>query len=303
MTIDTRDKKIAQLELEIEWLEMDQPKDRPRTRVAMPNLDAMRHTKSPLFTNSSTRKERSNDDDMESFSNVGRTKSERSTPASRMDMSSYVDRPTNTAPFSVSTRAAFKTNSATANRGYDNKITLRDTVFASMIVACTRKYMAHRRRVPDLYHRIKYADLPAVQSKAFSKRNPTDVPESSAKDWWDMSQDTDGAAAMAVIESIFRAAKMKHAQGTDFSIAAKTKINMSSSGIESFCRCLKKAPLKKYVNYRLQGDDEATTMLKIQQTIRDTDIFDSKNIHKGTLTDLFRELMTSLIKDTLMNLV
>ncbi|KAK5285041.1 hypothetical protein LTR80_011231 [Exophiala xenobiotica] len=291
MTIDTRDKKIAQLELEIEWLEMDQPKDRPRTRVAMPNLDAMRHTKSPLFTNSSTRKERSNDDDMESFSNVGRTKSERSTPASRMDMSSYVDRPTNTAPFSVSTRAAFKTNSATANRGYDNKITLRDTVFASMIVACTRKYMAHRRRG------VHDEDVQRDSARPLSPH------QSSAKDWWDMSQDTDGAAAMAVIESIFRAAKMKHAQGTDFSIAAKTKINMSSSGIESFCRCLKKAPLKKYVNYRLQGDDEATTMLKIQQTIRDTDIFDSKNIHKGTLTDLFRELMTSLIKDTLMNLV
>ncbi|KAK5405220.1 hypothetical protein LTR06_008915 [Exophiala xenobiotica] len=220
------------LELKIEWLEMVQPKDTPRTRVAMPNLDAMRHTKSPMFTNSSTRKERSNADYTESFSNVSRTKSECSTPASRMDMSSYVDRPTNTAPFSVSTRAPFKTNSATANRGYDNKITLRDTVLASMIVACTRKYMAHTGQtahivdevflmktcnaiVPDLYHCIKYTDLPAVQSpealfmsKAYSKRNPTDVPESSAKDWWDVSQYTDGAAAMAVIESIFRAAKM-----------------------------------------------------------------------------------------------
>lgn len=32
-----------------------------------------------------------------------------------------------------------------------------------------------------------------------------------------------------------------------------TKVNMSPSGIESFCRCLKKETLKKYVSYRLQG--------------------------------------------------
>ncbi|KAI9746886.1 MAG: hypothetical protein M1815_004898 [Lichina confinis] len=328
MTIDSMDKKIARLELKVGKLEIDIPIDRPRNHVALPDPDALRHTKSPAFGNSDMRRRQGLGEDTDSFSNISRTKSESSAPATPADMNCNMNRPFNNALFSVSTRSMFKSNSATANRGYDNKMTLWGTAFTSLVVACMRKYMSftqetahiidevflmktYSKIVSDLYHRIKYTDLPAVQSpealfvsKMFFRKDSKDVPQSNATDWWKMQNSgSDGASAMAVIETIFKAAKMvpeatmhpisqlitemdqpvvrMGPKGPTFSIPAKTKVNMSPNGSESFCRCLKKDTLKKYVNYRLQGDDETVTIVKMTQTMKETDLFDSKNMHRG----------------------
>lgn len=62
-------------------------------------------------------------------------------PISPADMSSYMERPANTALFSVSTRPLFETTSATASRGYDNKMVLWGTACTSLMVACMRRYL------------------------------------------------------------------------------------------------------------------------------------------------------------------
>lgn len=56
---------------------------------------------------------------------------------------------------------------------------------------------------------------------------------------------------------------------------------MTPTGIERFCSCLKKESLKTYVKYRLNGDGEIAAIQKMATTMRDTDLFDNKNLHKG----------------------
>lgn len=114
---------------------------------------------------------------------------------------------------------------------------------------------------------------------------------------------------MSVIESIFLAARMvpeamvhpisqliaqmgapavkMTSKGPSFSIPTTAKVSTSPDGYEAYCRSLKKAALKTYVRYRLEGASEIETMSKMSRTIRDTEMFDNKNLHRG------RELIQS----------
>jgi hypothetical protein len=69
-------------------------------------------------------------------------------------------------------------------------------------------------------------------------------------------------------------------KGLPIFILLTTKVGMSLSGIENYCRSLKDM-LRMYVSYRLQGNDEVTTATKLQQAMKDTDMFDPKNTHRG----------------------
>ncbi|KAL9122246.1 MAG: hypothetical protein Q9187_001198 [Circinaria calcarea] len=327
ITVEGFDKRLTKLEFTVESLKKDRNKDRPRQTAMMPNLDAMRHSASPVFGSTKPLPSMRRDDDTESFSNVSVTKTDLSGPITGMDTISYMDRTPNPALFSTSTMTPFKTNSAIANRGYDTKLALWGTCFASLVIACMRKYIqftgetghiiderflmkTYCKIIPDLYTRVKCAELPAVQSqdalfmsKVFSRKDPSDVPVSTANTWWEMNQHADGAACMSVIESVFMAAKMvpealmhpisqlvenmnqpvvrNSPKGPSFSIPSSTKISLVPNGPENFCRYLKVASLKTYVKYRLQGDNESTTISKMLQTMRETDLFDNKNLHRG----------------------
>ena len=230
MTIESQDKRMSQLELELERLKMDAPKDRPKTVATMPLPYAMKHTASPLFGNDKLKDSAQQDGDTDSFSNVSRSKSE--TPTTNNNSGLYANRTPNPAVFSLSTPMVFKNNSAISSRGYNNKLILWGTVFTSLMIGCMKKYIqttsevthvidesfimkTYTKIVGDLYHRSKYAELPAVQSheltflaKMFSRRGKEEVPESTAKTWVEMNQHPDGVSCMSVIESIFTSAKM-----------------------------------------------------------------------------------------------
>lgn len=324
ITMESQDKRIAQLELEIERLKMNENHERSRTTAAMPLPYAMKHTSSPMFRRRGSTQDNA---DTESFSNLSRTRSEISAPASTNAVGSYMNRGPNAAVFSVSSPMVFKNNSATSSRGYDNKLSLWGTVFASLMIACMKKYIqktgetghiidetiimkTYSRIVGDLYHRVKFADLPAVQShevallsKMFSRNNKNEVPESTPTTWVQLRNNTDGNACMSVIESIVTAAKMvpeammhpisrlitamdqpvvvETPRGPTFAIPGDTKIEMTPTGIERFCSWLKKDSLKTYVKHRLNGDGELMAVNKMVTSMRDTDLFDNKNLYKG----------------------
>lgn len=164
--------------------------------------------------------------------------------------------------------------------------------------------------IPDLYSRVKCAELPAVQSqdalfmsKVFSRKDPNDVPVSTANTWWEMNQHADGAACMSVmvpealmhpisqlIENMNQPVVRNGSRGPSYSIPSSTKISLVPNGPYNFCKYLKVASLKTYVKYRLQGDTESATISKMLQTMRETDMFDNKNLHRG------RELVADLSK-------
>ncbi len=325
MTIETQDKRIAKLELEVDALRSNEMAERPRATASMPLPYAMKHTSSPAFR----RRRTSNtaDDDTESFSAVSRVRSDVSAPASTSAANSYMNRGPNTAVFSVTNPMTFKNSSAISSRGYDNKLSLWGTVFASLMIACMTKYIqktgqtghiidsamvakTYTRIVGDLYHRVKFADLPAVQShevallsKIFKRTKKDEVPESYPSTWLELRNNTDGNACMSVIESIFMAAKMvpeamMHPmsrlitamdqpvlvvtpKGPTFAIPGSTRIEMTPTGIERFCSWLKKDSLRTYVKLRLNGDSEITAMNRMMQSMKDTEMFDNKNLYKG----------------------
>jgi len=131
-----------------------------------------------------------------------------------------------------SAKISFKNNSAISARGYDSKLSLWGTVLASLLIGCMRRYIqrtgetghiidgvaiarSYSKIVGELYARVKFTELPAVQShevallsKVFSRTDKNEVPESTAQTWCDISKTTDGGSCMSVIESLITAAKM-----------------------------------------------------------------------------------------------
>ncbi|KAL6830194.1 hypothetical protein V8C40DRAFT_179803 [Trichoderma camerunense] len=164
--------------------------------------------------------------------------------------------------------------------------------------------------VGELYHRAKYAELPALQSNevlllshVFHRNKKDEVPMSSTRTWIQPRANSDGNSCMSVIESIFMVAKMapeamlhpmsrlitamdqpavvETPNGPTYAIPSDTRIGMTPAGFETFCSWLKKKTLKTYVKHRLSGDSEMSTSLKMSATMKDTEMFDSKNLHRG----------------------
>ncbi|KAK3626086.1 hypothetical protein LTR22_023302 [Elasticomyces elasticus] len=257
----------------------------------MPNPDAHRHPPSPMFKSRNSEASVARDDDTESFTNVSRSRSEIGHPTAERTTSSYMDKFMGPRVFLAS--GGTKSRSALASRGYDNKLQVWGVGFASLMYACIKEYMqftgetghvidgiismkAYSKIVDVLYARIKSADLPAVQADSsnfmatsFSRRDLDSLPESTAKDWFELSQHADRVECMSVIESIFMADKMvpeamvhpisqlipqmlcpvvrKTPNGPSFSIITTAKVSMSPNGYENFCKYLKMSALKTYV--------------------------------------------------------
>lgn len=129
---------------------------------------------------------------------------------------SYMNRGDNTAVFSMSNPLSFKSSAAILNMGYDNRLSLWCTVFASLMVSCIKKYAENTgesghivsstmvlkiyiKIVGDLYHRVKYAELPAVQSnevalllRMFKMDEKDEVLLSYASTWSKLRKSADG---------------------------------------------------------------------------------------------------------------
>ena len=136
----------------------------------------------------------------------------------------------------------------------------------------------YHRFVSELYHKIKSADLPAVQShealllsKVSSRKSTSEVPISTAKTSWELSQHTDGSSCVSVVNNIFMAAKVvpeammlpisqlimcidqpvlrNDPRGPTFSVPTSMQVPIAPTGTESFCRCFNKKLLKTYIKY------------------------------------------------------
>ncbi|KAI0004741.1 hypothetical protein F4779DRAFT_599486 [Xylariaceae sp. FL0662B] len=121
-----------------------------------------------------------NSDDYEGFGMMSRVRSKASAPSSVSVADSCMNRGQNSAVFSLNNPASFKSSSAMPSRGYDNKLSLRVTVFASLMMVCVRRYIQDTgetghiideitvmviktyTRIGDLYHKVKCAELPVV---------------------------------------------------------------------------------------------------------------------------------------------
>lgn len=53
------------------------------------------------------------------------------------------------------------------------------------------------------------------------------------------------------------------------------------NGLERFCLCLKKDSLRIYVKHRLNAMTALETVNKMLTSMRETDLFDNKNIYKA----------------------
>lgn len=171
--------------------------------------------------------------------------------------------------------------------------------------------------VGDLYARVAYRQLPPVQSsevmfisKMFERKNKNEVPMSTVTSWKSVSNHTDGTPCISVIESMFKAAKMVSEamvhplsriitamnqpvvvdtpRGPLYAIPRGTTIGTVPSGFERFYAFLKKYALRTYVRFRLNGATESSAIIKMQSSMRDTEMFDSKNLTKA------RDLMSGI---------
>ncbi len=325
MAMEDMVKRMDRLESEVKVVKTSSNKARPRDTFAMPNPDAHRHTASPLFKSRDSEVSMVRDDDTESFTNVSRTRSEIGRPDPERTTSSYMSKIMGPSVFLGS--GGTKSRSALSNRGYSNKTELWGVCFASLMNGCIKRYMqatgetghvidgiimmkTYSKIVDLLYSRIKSGDLPAVQADSsnfmatsFSRKDSNSLPESTAGDWLELSQHSDGAECMSVIQSIFMGARMvpeamvhpisqlipqivppvvrKTPKGPAFAIPNTAKMSMSPSGHENFCKYLKVAALKVYVRYRLDGKTEDESVILVSQSLKDTEMFDGKNLHRG----------------------
>ncbi|KAK5162693.1 uncharacterized protein LTR77_011246 [Saxophila tyrrhenica] len=325
MMMETMMKRMDRLESEMKVVKASSHKSKTRDAFAMPNPDAHRHTASPIFRSRDSEVSVAQDDDTESFTNVSRTRSEAERPNPDRTTSSYMTKVMSPSVFLGS--GGNKSRSALSNRGYSNKAEVWGVCFASLMHACINKYIQFRGEVGHvidgivimrtysnivelLYNKIKSSDLPAVQASSsnfmatsFSRSNSNSLPESTARDWFDLSQHPDGAECMSVIQSVFQGAKLvpeamvhpisqlipqmlspvirKTPNGPTFSIVSTAKVSMSPTGHENFCKYLKMSALKTYVRYRLDGASEDDSILAMSRTLKDTEMFDGKNLHRG----------------------
>ncbi|KAK0332625.1 hypothetical protein LTR02_017951 [Friedmanniomyces endolithicus] len=325
MTMESMAKRINKLEVDVKIAKLASHVSKPKDMFSMPNPDAHRHTASPVFRSRDSNASVTRDDDTESFTNVSRTRSEIEQPSMERTTSSYMSKFVGPSVFLAS--GGSKSRSALSNKGYNNKTELWGVCFASLMYGAIMKYMqttgesghvidgialmkTYSKIVDVLYARIKSSDLPAVQAASsnfmatsLSRRDSESLPESSAVDWYNISQHPDGVECMSVIESIFMAAQKvpeamvhpisqlipqikspvvrKMPKGPSFSIVSTAKVSMSPNGYENFCRYLKMAALKTYVRYRLDGKSEDESIAAMAQSMKDTEMFDGKNLHRG----------------------
>ena len=328
MTLGSMDKRMNAIESSIASLNRKSATARTPNAAAIPDLNALKIAESPVFRS-------------------GSTNSTASTPRGRQqseETSSILDTPVEMirspylpavmsqfAPSNMSgllTRGMPKSHSAIADRGYTTKASLWGSCLASLLVACMRRYIlktgesmhvvdesvlmsTYREIVSDLYRKVKFTDLPAVNSPSasfmattFCRPDKNTLPTSTAKDWLEISEHADGVEAMAVVESMILAAKMvpeamihpiskmveyigcpivsKNSRGEAvFLIPKGTKITTTPGPYENCCRIFKAKALRTYVTNRLSGADESTALSTMIKTMKESEMFDQSNMGRG----------------------
>ncbi|KAH9827835.1 hypothetical protein Tdes44962_MAKER02769 [Teratosphaeria destructans] len=302
MTMESLAQRMDKLEVEVKTVKMSLLKSKPKDMFTMPNPDAHRQAHTLACVH------------VEELGGVcGQGRRYRVVHGREF-----------VGPSVFASSGGTNSRSALASRGYDNKLQVWGVGFASLMYACIKMYMqwtgetghvidgivlmkTYTNIVDVLYARIKSADLPAVQADSsnfmatlFARRDSNSLPESTARDWFELSQHSDGVECMSVIESIFMAAKMvpeamghpisqlipqmlspvvrNTSKGPSFSIVSTAKVTMSPNGHENFCKYLKMEALKTYVRHRLDGKSEHESMAVMAQLMKDTEMFDGKNL-------------------------
>lgn len=106
-TIESQDKRLAQLEVKVERLKMNEDNDRPRSTVTMPKSYVIRHTTAPNFG----AKDRSADSSVD-FDTLSASRSVISSPTAVTTRESYLNRGGSAAALSMRNPLAFKNTSA-----------------------------------------------------------------------------------------------------------------------------------------------------------------------------------------------
>ncbi|EMR68317.1 hypothetical protein UCREL1_4671 [Eutypa lata UCREL1] len=235
VTIDTKDKRIYKLEIDLEHVLQAVYDEIPRHVAKMPKPYALAYTTTPPFRPATrgTPMNTVDNDDSESIVSSSAARSVHSIQTPNRHRALYTNRPTNPAVYSMTGRPIqFKNTSAISNRGYDNKSSIWGTVFTSLVISCMKTYIqkssqvnhiidesdvmkTYVKLVGELYSRAAYRELPPVQStevlfisRMFERKNKNEVPISTVTTWSVVAKHTDGAQCIPVIESIFKAAKM-----------------------------------------------------------------------------------------------
>ena len=135
-------------------------------------------------------------------------------------------------PAGGATTTVFKSNSATASKGYVGKHTVWGTALASFLTGATRYYIAKKdvhsimidevflmtrcnAIVNTMYEIAQHRELPGVRdpctlylSSVLSRMSKDDVPTSNAKDWVEMSKFQDGRDVVTVINNLIMVLKL-----------------------------------------------------------------------------------------------
>ncbi|OAP53855.1 hypothetical protein AYL99_11877 [Fonsecaea erecta] len=201
-----RSNKVIELmeaiELEIERLKADGPAERHRNIARLPDPDALRHTKSPAFSLRRANTDTARDEDTESFSTVSRHQ-ERVVEQDQGDggVRRHKQEPQRGRAFDVvadGVEDQLRDGEQGLEQQDDPKYIQVKGETGHIIdeVALMKVYNAI---VPELYSRIMFGGLPAVQSQEaillsqmFSRTNKNDVLMTTAKSWWKLSQHSEG---------------------------------------------------------------------------------------------------------------
>ena len=293
MTIDVQDKRISKLEVDLQRVMDGAYTERTRTTAGLPPPYAMRRTTSPTYgdtgSESGGRPSTANDDVI-SVSSNGVIRSDSSVSA--ISNKGYDNK-------ASIWGTVFASLLVSCMRTYINKSgeTAHVVDETSILKACIGV-------VGNLYMKSSFRELPQVQSNEvtflstmFNLKSKNEVPVSSVNTWKTMMEHTDGAPCMEVIEHIMTGAKLVPEaltypvsrivavigqpvvvitnMGPVYALLRGTKIGTVPNGYERVCSFLKKDALKTYVKLRLDGYLEVDALCKMQNTIRESEMFDN----------------------------
>lgn len=183
MIMGSMDMRLSAIEATVAGIDRRLTPGRIKPTAAIPNPDALKITEPPIFRSTSTASSVSTPRNHERKESVP---SIQEMPTEMVGMSHF---PQNTPALSIlsslPTRGVTKSHSAIADGGYTTKASLWGACLASLLVACMRRYIlktgetlhvidetvlmsTYREIMGDLYRKVKFTDLPAVNSPSAS---------------------------------------------------------------------------------------------------------------------------------------
>lgn len=226
----------------------------------------------------------------------------------------------------ASMSGTMKLSSATAAMGYTNKKSVWGSALASMLIAMVRYYCVKTGRdnifldetqimktciyLAPVFYEMSHKELPSVKSPAtkfmsssISRSNSSDVPQSTAESWYQMTSTQDGRDCLTVIETMIKYAKKmpevlshplsnivpyvqfpvvkKLSDGSViFCISKKIKLRNGPDQWELWCSLLKSSALIKYAKWRGSDNSATTSATNMMSEMKVSELVDKKNSAK-----------------------